>query len=229
MATVRKNQARLSQREWSRFIDAVNATQARGAARPTYRDFVRVHVTAMTGAAGHEWGVHSMPGMLGRNFLAWHRQYLLVFERRLQAVDAKVALPYWNWVANPRIPGAINRPALLRRWGIRRDWQRDFLPNRAEANAPGRREKFAPFQRLLEQVHNNVHLAVGGEMATAQSPADPIFWLHHANVDRIWAVWQRRNPRARPRNGSERLQPPPLFDRTVSSVLDISRLGYRYA
>ena len=23
------------------------------------------------------------------------------------------------------------------------------------------------------------------------SPNDPMFWLHHANVDRIWAVWQQ--------------------------------------
>jgi tyrosinase len=229
MATVRKNQARLSRREWAAFIDAVNATQARGAARPNYRDFVRVHVTAMTGPQSHQWGVHSMPGMLGRNFLAWHRQYLLQFERRLQEVDPDVAIPYWNWIANPRLPAAINRSNLLRRWRVRRQWQRDFLPTRAEVRAPNRRRKFAPFQRLLEQVHNNVHLAVGGEMATAQSPADPIFWLHHANVDRLWAVWQQRNPRSRPRNRTERLQPPPLFDVTVSSVLNIRALDYRYS
>ena len=225
---MRKNQARLSGREWSALIDAVNAIQARGATRPNYRDFVEVHLRAMTGPRSHEWGVHSMPGMLGRNFLAWHRQYLLRFERRLQEVDPSVTLPYWNWIANPRLPASLNRPALLRRWRVRRQWQADFLPIRADVNAATRRNRFAPFQRLLEQAHNNVHLAVGGEMATAESPADPIFWLHHANVDRLWAQWQRRHRRARPRNGSERLQPPPLFDVTVSTVLDIGRLGYRY-
>jgi len=26
---------------------------------------------------------------------------------------------------------------------------------------------------------------------------DPIFWLHHANVDRIWWSWQTRNLSAR--------------------------------
>ena len=229
MASVRKNQARLSQREWSRFIDAINAIQARGASRPNYRNFVQVHIRAMTGPAGHRWRVHSMPGMLGRNFLAWHRLYLIEFERRLQEVDPEVTIPYWNWIANPRLPAPINRPALLRRWGVRRQWQPDFLPTRADVRAASGRKKFAPFQRLLEQVHNNVHLAVGGEMATAESPADPIFWLHHANVDRLWALWQERNPRGLPRNGNERLQPPPLFELTVSRVLDTRRLGYRYA
>jgi len=34
--------------------------------------------------------------------------------------------------------------------------------------------------------HNNVHNDVGGEMASGESPRDPIFWLHHANVDRLW-------------------------------------------
>jgi tyrosinase len=228
MATVRKNQARLSRAEWAAFVDAVNAVQARGARRPNYRDFVDVHLRAM-GAEGHEWGVHSMPGMLGRNFLAWHRHYLVQFERQLQEVDADVSIPYWNWLADPRLPAPINRQALLRRWGVRRRWQAEFLPSRADLNATNRRDRFGPFQRLLEQVHNNVHLAVGGEMATSESPADPVFWLHHGNVDRLWALWQRRHPRARPGNASERLKPSPMFDVTVSSVLGIDRLGYRYA
>jgi len=25
------------------------------------------------------------------------------------------------------------------------------------------------------------------------SPADPIFWLHHANLDRVWWSWQAGN------------------------------------
>jgi tyrosinase len=27
-------------------------------------------------------------------------------------------------------------------------------------------------------------------MASMRSPADPLFMLHHANVDRMWALWQ---------------------------------------
>lgn len=38
--------------------------------------------------------------------------------------------------------------------------------------------------------HNSGHRWIGGHMGRSASPNDPIFWLHHANVDRIWALWQ---------------------------------------
>jgi tyrosinase len=36
--------------------------------------------------------------------------------------------------------------------------------------------------------HMLVHGIIGGHMSTNWSPADPIFWLHHSNVDRIWSM-----------------------------------------
>jgi hypothetical protein len=41
----------------------------------------------------------------------------------------------------------------------------------------------------LEVSHNIVHDSVGGLMGDFMSPCDPIFWLHHANIDRIWEEW----------------------------------------
>jgi hypothetical protein len=38
--------------------------------------------------------------------------------------------------------------------------------------------------------HMLVHGITGGHMGTNWSPADPLFWLHHSNVDRIWGTWQ---------------------------------------
>ena len=38
--------------------------------------------------------------------------------------------------------------------------------------------------------HNTVHCAVGGLMCSHASPGDPIFWSHHALIDKHWAVWQ---------------------------------------
>ncbi|CAD6886122.1 unnamed protein product [Tilletia controversa] len=38
--------------------------------------------------------------------------------------------------------------------------------------------------------HGAVHQAIGGEMVNANSPNDPIFFLHHVNVDRLWWFWQ---------------------------------------
>ena len=37
--------------------------------------------------------------------------------------------------------------------------------------------------------HNNVHGWVGGVMAGTRSANDPIFMMHHGNIDRIWWVW----------------------------------------
>lgn len=53
----------------------------------------------------------------------------------------------------------------------------------------------------IERIHNTIHSNVGGvdttsgHMAiTSMSAFDPIFWLHHANVDRLVAIWQVLNP-----------------------------------
>ncbi len=55
-----------------------------------------------------------------------------------------------------------------------------------EASFPGR-----GFRRELEVgPHNGLHVMVGGTMAGMSSPNDPVFFLHHAMVDRLWAQWQ---------------------------------------
>jgi len=45
-------------------------------------------------------------------------------------------------------------------------------------------------QGVLEATpHNNVQNNIGGWMPTPSSPRDPIFFMHHSNVDRIWDLW----------------------------------------
>ncbi len=41
-------------------------------------------------------------------------------------------------------------------------------------------------------LHNRVHVWVGGDMLLSSSPNDPVFYLNHCNVDRIWAAWQKK-------------------------------------
>jgi hypothetical protein len=228
LATVRKNQKNLSSAEWTALVNGLGALRGIDAPTPQYSNFVRVHVNAMA-PIGMAWGVHSMAGMVGRNFLAWHRWYLRRLERRLQQVDPSIVLPYWDVIGTPQLPPALNTPALLASWGISRNWNAALLPTQGQLTAVNARTSFDPFQHDLEQLHNSVHNAVGGTMGTSSSPADPLFWLHHANIDRLWAKWQQTHSRARPTNVSETLQPPPLIGRKVSSVLGISVLGYKYA
>ncbi|KAF3919250.1 Tyrosinase [Arthrobotrys entomopaga] len=54
------------------------------------------------------------------------------------------------------------------------------------------------FSSSLEGIHNDVHNEIGGNWGhmtwLTYSAFDPIFWLHHNNVDRLFAIWQAANP-----------------------------------
>jgi tyrosinase len=41
------------------------------------------------------------------------------------------------------------------------------------------------------QMHNLVHMWVGGSMTSMTSPNDPVFWLHHCFMDKMWTDWQK--------------------------------------
>ncbi|KAF8673046.1 Common central domain of tyrosinase [Rhizoctonia solani] len=41
--------------------------------------------------------------------------------------------------------------------------------------------------------HDNFHRAVGGDLRRQYSPNEPLFFLHHAQIDRLWTIWQGRN------------------------------------
>ncbi|AXS39097.1 tyrosinase family protein [Breoghania sp. L-A4] len=54
------------------------------------------------------------------------------------------------------------------------------------------------------QLHNRVHVWVGGDMAPGTSPNDPVFFLNHCNVDRLWEQWMAhkgRNYEPKPNRG----------------------------
>ncbi|KAL1925844.1 uncharacterized protein VTP21DRAFT_727 [Calcarisporiella thermophila] len=54
---------------------------------------------------------------------------------------------------------------------------------------------FEEFRRAIEgHPHAGIHIGVGGDLNTLASPNDPLFYMHHAFVDKIWADWQKRDP-----------------------------------
>ncbi|MBV8857811.1 MAG: tyrosinase family protein [Acidobacteria bacterium] len=77
--------------------------------------------------------------------------------------------------------------------------------------------------------HNQVHAWVGGIMNnTMFSPADPVFWLLHAEVDRLWHLWQLRHPDLHPAlTGADRIMDP--WPESYDDVSSIGALGYDYA
>lgn len=52
------------------------------------------------------------------------------------------------------------------------------------------------FRQWIEAApHGRVHASVGGEggdMTSMQSPNDPIFWLHHSMIDKLWNDYQKK-------------------------------------
>lgn len=88
---------------------------------------------------------------------------------------------------------------------------------------------FATFSDELDSLHGGIHMWVGGHMAEiAYSSYDPIFWLHHTMIDRLWRMWQTRHnaPGPPPSLWGESLPP---FGMTVQQTLSVTRLGYDYA
>ncbi|MCK9930099.1 tyrosinase family protein [Frankia sp. Mgl5] len=88
------------------------------------------------------------------------------------------------------------------------------------------------------RMHGRVHRWVGGDMGVSTSPNDPIFWLHHSNVDRIWSVWQASGHATdylpvtggpAGHNLNDALLGLATSGVTPASLLDITALGYSYA
>lgn len=89
------------------------------------------------------------------------------------------------------------------------------------------------------QMHNRVHVWVGGSMLPLTSPNDPVFFLNHSFEDKLWADWQRQHPgegylpvtgAAPGHNLHDAMQPWAGTGELVrpSTVLDHHALGYAY-
>jgi tyrosinase len=194
---------------------------------------------------------HGAPG-----FFTWHRAYLLAFENALRVHGCGVSLPYWDWSSGPStgVPAACRDATYVNRSGA-------AVPNplysgpRAAGGQTSRRSNidttafddlataaqtamsatsFSSFQNQMNGVHGSVHVRTGGDMASVPTAAyDPIFYLHHANIDRLWANWQAAHPGALPASeASFELQP---FNRPYSTswytgaeMESTAALGYGY-
>jgi tyrosinase len=172
-------------------------------------------------------------------FYPWHRAFLYYFEQVLRAAsgDSTLNLPYWNWYSQPTIPAAFTTPAN----------STNPLWHSRSSNTVGPLSQ-TPFTRttlltppspsfstdLESDPHGAVHDDIGGDMGFInRSARDPIFWLHHCNVDRLWNVWVNQG----------HSNPPPTnpwssqsfkFDvggtmvKTAGQVTDTTMLNYKY-
>ncbi|HEY3056907.1 MAG TPA: tyrosinase family protein [Thermoanaerobaculia bacterium] len=96
----------------------------------------------------------------------------------------------------------------------------------------------SPHGQLESRPHDSVHVAIGGWMGSFGTAArDPIFWLHHANIDRLWDLWLTTGGgRADPNVATWCNQSFQFFDpsgatvaKKVSGVINaLPQLGYSY-
>ena len=88
---------------------------------------------------------------------------------------------------------------------------------------------FRDFSEQIEDVHDGIHGWVGGTMSIiAWAAYDPIFWSHHAMIDRLWAIWQVRHSGVTfPAAFLNQALPP--FPLTVADTLSTVGMGYDYA
>ena len=215
---VRKDHRALTADEQNRFLNAFSQINAMAALGP----LVDIHSNAL----------HQMHG--NPRFLPWHRIYLLRMEELLMAVDPTVCIPYWksseeqafpSWLLGftPTVnlltgPHTVNR--MIGAFAL--------LPNAAAVAAAMANGTYNPFAAALEGVHNSGHVWVGGSMMSIlTAPCDPIFWMHHAEIDRIWAAWQSANPGQHPPlAGTAGVMDP--WSETEVDTRDIGTLGYTY-
>ncbi|NUO71934.1 MAG: hypothetical protein HOQ10_04360 [Frateuria sp.] len=129
-------------------------------------------------------------------FLAWHRGFLYRFEGWLRKVsgDPNLVLPYWNYYVTPQVPSEFLDPTLSLyhsgRTGTDVTGALSLDPF-ADTVIHFPRGTTDAFEPLVEaRPHNPVHNLIGGIMSSVYySPWDPLFWVHHASIDRLWAAW----------------------------------------
>ena len=204
MVRVRKSANTLTPGERDRLVAAFAQLNHQGKGR--FADFRNMHTDVSSPQA------HGAPA-----FLPWHRAYLLDLERELQAIDASVALPYWRFdrpapnIFTPDFFGESDAlgtvhfsPANpLQFWrtdgvqGINRRPLFDValappeLRTQAQTLALGK--VYRDFRSLEGNPHGLAHTRFGGSISSIGTAArDPLFFLLHCNVDRLWATWQRQ-------------------------------------
>jgi tyrosinase len=149
-------------------------------------------------------------------FPPWHRLFVYHFEEIVRGVlkaagdQDDFTLPYWNYlsddVSDLSIPPEFRDPgsALFVRdrveqvnAGQRIDWDNPGELNDLAFAEPvyTRPNGEGGFCGLLNlNPHRTVHTLVGNDTNMAGIPyaaKDPLFWVHHCEIDRLWESWCR--------------------------------------
>ena len=155
-------------------------------------------------------GTYTMPTKTAWNtcehgtyfFWSWHRMYLYYFERIVRKYSGVYGwtLPYWNYSS----PAQRQLPAVFRDAASSlfvANPNRPTVWNTGAASLTGAHVdtsggmaivNFNTASSTLENTpHNHVHVDIGGWMGDPSTAAqDPVFYVHHSNMDRLWNIWK---------------------------------------
>ncbi|AOW20093.1 tyrosinase family protein [Urechidicola croceus] len=140
-------------------------------------------------------------------FFAWHRVMIFELEQMMQNYFPNISIPYWDSTQevgydNATVVNEINNTIFTEDflgpfnadWGLNRNvgGRANELPNTDEINTAMSNTVFFSFSNEAERgrAHAGVHRWIGGVMPTSASSRDPVFYLHHAFVDKLWHDWQ---------------------------------------
>ncbi|MFI1771292.1 tyrosinase family protein [Thalassobellus citreus] len=132
-------------------------------------------------------------------FFPWHRRQIFELEQAMQNINSKVSIPYWDWTVDNTYdtsPGKLWYPGFMggfdALWSLGRNYGGITLPTIGDVNtAQASGSNIQIYSEVVEngKVHTRGHIWTGGVMAAGNSPRDPIFYLHHGMVDKLWQDW----------------------------------------
>lgn len=248
----REDQANFSAAKRTAFRNAIAQLVEEG----TYLGMIRDHMDMshnMHGSMGAV-GLYRFLAWHRRYLVACERELQRVDKILRPAATEPLGIPYWRW-QDPFPAWLVNfLPASDPNTGApppaRKNAPPPAKPNAADidiivnqftiqhTNVPGEND-YTKFTYGIEgwgkrpdgsglPAHNHGHSWIGGIMNnTRTSPTDPMFWLHHAQIDRLWHIWRQAHPApAPPLTGSDRIMDP--WAESYDDLLDIGVLGYAY-
>lgn len=147
----------------------------------------------------------------------WHFETALLAAMETAALQLGIpqsikGVPYWDYYRSPQLPAAFRNPIAAGRPNPLHVPYRNARFNDGTKSMPAFSlaafragdtlnqpssidgETRHGFSGALEAtIHDYVHGELGGLMTNQKSASwDPVFWLHHTNIDRLWTIWQNR-------------------------------------
>lgn len=133
-------------------------------------------------------------------FFAWHRRQMFELEQAMQEIDPNISIPYWDTSIDQSPNSDLWDENFLGQfdsdWNLDRTFRsQSLLPTPQDITDTQEIVDFLDYSDDFERgsPHTGAHRWVSGAMATSRSPRDPVFYFHHANVDKLWSEWQEIN------------------------------------